>query len=525
MSESSALYHCVCGTDVPISVDARTECSARVSCPMCNRQNVLAAPDSHRAAETVVFTGVKVDELKEARASSTPGSAWQTAATVGGPPSSRPNLAGRVIDHFEVLEELGRGGMGTVYRALDRSLERYVALKILDSEEARNQCDLMQAFTHEARTQARMNHPGITTIYYIGRFEEMTYFAMEIVSGSNLESRLRAGPLPFREVIEAGLQVVQALKEAKERGVIHRDIKPGNLILSSSGRIKVTDFGLSKTEKGGLQITGSRQITGTPFYIAPEQARSEATDFRSDIYSLGATLYHLAYGRPPFEGDNFMAVISRHLTEPVHFPASPPPDVPPGFPYLLKRMLAKKPQDRFQSYEELELALRELRPEARVLAAFGHRAVASFLDHGIIFVLGMAFSSIWFVTSLNLGKGGQATPMAISVAALGYVLYQTLSGSTLGKLFGKLRVARIDGQPLRRSQLALRGCLQYLNPISWSLPQLAEASGHAWPDWLLSPYFLGMLLFSIVDVLWALTNRNRRTIHDLILKTWVLDRV
>jgi len=506
MPETSALFRCVCGTDVPIREDSR---APAVSCLKCGRSHRLATHDGLSAAETVVVAR----------------SAGEKGLDGNGAAGTRPSLAGRVIDHFELIEELGRGGMGTVYRALDRSLERYVAIKILDSEEARDQHDLIEAFTHEARTQARMNHPGITTIYYIGRFEEMTYFAMEIVSGSNLESRARGGPLPFREVVDAGIQVVQALKEAKERGVIHRDIKPGNLILSSSGRIKVTDFGLSKTEKGGLQITGSRHITGTPYYIAPEQAKGEATDFRTDIYSLGATLYHLAYGRPPFEGDNFMTVISKHLTEPLRFPASPPEDVPPGFPYVLERMLAKKPEERFQSYEELEKALRELRPETLVLAALSRRAVASFLDHGAMFILGLALSSLLIVPALSIGQAEHATPMALSVAALGYVTYQALTGTTLGKLFGKLRIARVDGRPVRRWQLAVRGCFQYLNPVSWSLPLLTDGTAYSWPTWLLSTYLLGALGFSIVDAVWVFTNRNRRTLHDLILKTWVLDQV
>ncbi len=506
MPEAGALYRCVCGTDVPLAG------GDSVSCPKCGRRQRVDEGRSHVAVDTVVL------------ARSGRGAPPDTPTVASGSAQShRPNLAGRVLDHFELIEELGRGGMGTVYRALDRSLERYVALKVLDSEEARNQQDLVEAFVHEARTQARMNHPGIATIYYIGKFEEMTYFAMEIVSGSNLESKVRSGPLPFRDVIDSGLQVVRALKEAQERGVIHRDIKPGNIILSGSGRVKVTDFGLSKTEKGGLQITGTRQITGTPFYIAPEQAKGETTDFRTDIYSLGATLYHLAYGKPPFEGDNFMAVIAKHLSEPVRFPSNSPRDVPPGFRYVLERMLSKNPKDRFQSYEELEETLFNLRPEALTVAAFGRRAAASVLDHLLIFLFGLATAMLIGLVSGERVRTSPLAAFAMGAPALVYIVIQALRGQTLGKDFGKLRIARIDGRPLRRSTLLFRGVLQYLTPTWFCLEAILDAAGLSLA-WASFPLILIVLGFTLVDALWAFTNANRRTLHDLIFKTWVLDK-
>lgn len=510
MSEAAALYRCVCGTDVPVQDGGVTEC------PRCGRKQRTAVGLAHPGAETVVLSGTTRKGGPE------PPQGEPGAPEAG---ARRPRLTGQVIDHYEILEELGRGGMGTVYRALDRSLERYVALKILDSEEARGNRQLIEAFVHEARTQARMNHPGIATIYYIGELNGMTYFAMEIIAGKDLESRLHDGRLPFREVIDVGIQVVQALKEAESRGVIHRDIKPGNIILGNSGRVKVTDFGLSKTEKGGLQITGSRQITGTPYYIAPEQARGETTDLRSDIYSLGATLFHLAYGSPPFEGDNFMSVISRHLSEPVRFPLSSPADVLPGFQYLIAKMLAKSPDDRFQSYEELERKLAELRPEALMVAALGRRALASLVDHAGIFLLGMALAMI-----LNLAARGLAWVephpfYSLGATALGFSVFQALSESTVGKMFGKLRLTRIDGLRLRRRQLLLRGLAQFMNPAGWTLiPLLGSLFGWSWSQGTAAGYMLTLALLTLIDSAWALTNRNRRTLHDLIFKTWVLDR-
>ncbi len=515
MIEVGALYRCVCGTDVPFR-EGET-----VVCPSCRRKHRHAPGKELGAADTLILSSRRTDTSWETPAVGTDTSVI-TAQGTGG---DRPNLVGQVLDHFEVLEELGRGGMGTVYRALDRSLERYVALKVLNSEEALEKKDLVEAFTHEARTQARMNHPGITTIYYIGKFREMTYFAMEIVPGQNLESRMKDGHLPFREVISAGVQVVQALKEAKERGVIHRDIKPGNMILSSSGRVKITDFGLSKTEKGGLQITGARHITGTPYYIAPEQARGETTDFRADIYSLGATLYHLAYGMPPFEGEHFMAVISKHLSEPLKFPDSPPRDVPPGFPLVLERMMAKKPEERFQSYEELEQALLELRPEAQRVAALGRRAVAAFLDYAAVSIVAGFIVGLFTFLSESEHLSSAFQMQAYGAAGLVCVLDQALRGTTMGKTFGKLRIARLDGRPIERWRLFVRGLFQFLPLIASGLSGLGNALGLGLRRGIGSYVVLSVVLFIAADFLWAARNRNKRTLHDLILGTWVLDKV
>ncbi|MBI4603420.1 MAG: protein kinase [Planctomycetes bacterium] len=518
MPEAQALYRCVCGTDVPVGRGGEARC------PSCGRRQRVSSDAA--AAETVVLAAGKREATPAASAEPAGAHDPRESRESREPraDASRQSLVGQVIDHFEVLEELGRGGMGTVYRALDRSLERYVALKVLDSEEARKQRDLVEAFVHEARTQARMNHPGITTIHYIGRFQDMTYFAMEIVPGMNLEARLKQGPIPFREVVRMAIQVVQALKEASDRGVIHRDIKPGNIILSRSGRVKVTDFGLSKTEKGGLQITGGRHITGTPYYIAPEQARGETTDFRTDIYSLGATLYHLAYGRAPFDGENFLAVISRHLSEPVRFPEHPPADVAPGFPAILERMMAKRPEDRFQSYEELEEALMDVRPEAQVVAAVGRRAVATLLDYAAIALVAGFFFGVLNIL-LDTRDSGQISALTHGVAACLTIGDQVYRRATLGKLFGKLRIARLDGRPVERWRLLARGVFQFFPLLALSAFSLGSALGLLGLRRSLIPAVIAvMFAVYLLDQLWALTNRKRRTLHDLVLGTWVLEK-
>ncbi|MEM7232319.1 MAG: serine/threonine-protein kinase, partial [Planctomycetota bacterium] len=286
----------------------------------------------------------------------------ESSTAPGGAKSSDPlQLIGSRLEHHEIIGLLGQGGMGCVYRARDVSLERDVALKVFSDKEILQSAELVDAFIHEARSQARINHPGIATIHYVGNVRGMPYFAMELVPGADLASQLEdESPPPFATVVDIGLQVTRALREAERNGVIHRDVKPGNIIVSKTGTAKLTDFGLSKTESGGVQITGSQKITGTPAYVSPEQARGERTDHRSDMYSLGATLFHVAYGRPPFAGETPLAVISKHLADPVEFPTSGGSGVPAQFQSLVARLMSKRPEERYSSYDELEAALEDV---------------------------------------------------------------------------------------------------------------------------------------------------------------------
>ena len=437
------------------------------------------------------------------------------------PQGEREDLVGKTLDHFEVLDELGSGGMGTVYRALDRSLERFVALKVLNGSEAIKQKRIIQAFTHEARAQARINHPGVATIYYVGHHGEMTYLAMELVPGISLEARIQQGALTFGEVISVGLQVVRALREANARGVVHRDIKPGNIMLTQNGRVTVTDFGLSKTEKGGLEITGSHSITGTPYYIAPEQARGSTTDFRADIYSLGATLYHLAFRKPPFDGSNFVEVIAKHLSDPLEFPPTFPDDVPEGFRFLIERMMAKEPRHRFKNYEKLERAVLELRPESLRVVRLPRRAIATVLDFGAALLpTGVALILALVVARQLSDVDARIAGVVCSVALAFGLVYQCFQGTTAGKVFAKIRIARIDGRRLSRGRLLARGVAQFLPLLLLCGFFLRTGGDVAWPQ--VASFVMSLFL---IDHLWCLTNRNRRTLHDYMVKTWVVDDI
>jgi eukaryotic-like serine/threonine-protein kinase len=257
-------------------------------------------------------------------------------------------IAGR----YELEELVGTGGMSSVYRAHDRLLERNVALKVLH-EGLTTEGDHVERFRREARAVAQLSHPNIVTVIDRGEQDARQFIVFEFVPGENLKELVgRVGPLPEREAIRLALQVARALAFAHGQGLVHRDVKPQNVLLTEEGRAKVTDFGIARSldVAGGLTQTGT--VMGTSDYIAPEQARGSHVDELSDVYSLGAVLYELLTGEVPFSGDNFVAVAMRHINEPPPSVRERRPDVSPRLDAAVRRAMAKDPGDRFRSMEE-----------------------------------------------------------------------------------------------------------------------------------------------------------------------------
>jgi len=266
---------------------------------------------------------------------------------------------------YEIQGIIGAGGMGLVYRGWDERLNRSVAVKTLKPELAKEPA-FCERFVREARAVASLSHPNVTQIYYIGEEEGRPFFAMEFLDGKPLDALLREeGKLAPSRAAELIRQAALGLKAAAARGVIHRDIKPSNLVLTKDGVLKVTDFGLAKmvVADSGLTLTG--EVLGSPNYLAPEQASGAAADLRSDIYSLGATLYELLTGRPPFDGPTPVSIILKHVREPLRSPRQFSPELPVPLVTLTQRMLAKRPEDRPKDYDAL------LREMDRLLSPIG----------------------------------------------------------------------------------------------------------------------------------------------------------
>lgn len=278
--------------------------------------------------------------------------------------ATEPDLVGRRIGDYQLLRRLGRGGMAEVYLAQQMSLERQVAFKVLKQSLAANET-YVRRFHHEAQAAAKLVHASIVQIHEVGCTDGIHYIVQEYVPGRNLKQLLahRGRPFDAPQVALVLRQVAAALQRAADEGIIHRDIKPENIMLSSTGEVKVADFGLARIATGGdrLELTQIGMTMGTPLYMSPEQVEGKVVDPRSDLYSLGVTAYHILAGRPPFDGDTALAVAVQHLKNEPPRLETLRSDVPTGLCRIVHRLLAKKPEERFQRPVDLLKELRSLK--------------------------------------------------------------------------------------------------------------------------------------------------------------------
>jgi serine/threonine protein kinase/predicted RNA-binding Zn-ribbon protein involved in translation (DUF1610 family) len=286
-------------------------------------------------------------------------------------PTDKPDLLG-LLDHYEVREEIGRGGMGVVLKALDPDLNRIVAVKVL-SPWLTNNTTARRRFVREAKATAAVSHDHVVAVHGVSETDGLPYLIMQYVAGESLQERLdREGPLEVEEVVRIGLQTASGLAAAHAQGLIHRDVKPANLLLENGvARVKITDFGLAyMADNVGLTLNGV--IAGTPEYMAPEQARGEVVDHRADLFSLGSVLYACCTGVPPFRGSTAMAVLRQVIDEEPPSIRSLNPDAPTWLEAFIARLMAKDPAQRFQTMagaaELLEGYLAHLRQPTTVPA-------------------------------------------------------------------------------------------------------------------------------------------------------------
>jgi serine/threonine-protein kinase len=268
---------------------------------------------------------------------------------------------------YRIQRKLGAGGMADVYLAEDQELGRRVAIKILNGRHA-NDDQFIERFRREAKNAAALNHPNIVSIYDRGEAEDTYYIAMEYLDGRTLKELIVSrGAAPINVAIEYARQILSALRFAHRHGIVHRDIKPHNVLVDGEGRVKVTDFGIARA--GTSQMTETGSIVGTAQYLSPEQARGGEVDPRSDLYSLGVVLYELLTGKTPFEGETPVEIAMKHLSNTPKPPSKLRQDVPPELDMVVLRALAKNPDDRYQSADEMEADLERVARGANVAAA------------------------------------------------------------------------------------------------------------------------------------------------------------
>jgi len=376
-----------------------------------------------------------------------------STATGARAPSDLPaSLApGQPLGHFRIERPLGAGGMGEVYLATDLALDRPVAIKVLPAGTHRS-ANHRDRLVREARAQARITHPNVGHIYFIGEEVGRLYFAMEYVAGETLATRLTTGPLPVDDALSIIRSAALGLREAERHGITHRDIKPSNLMIDNHGMVKLLDFGLAagaldEVTRGPVAQTS---FAGTPLYMAPEQARGEPVDFRADIYALGATLFHLVSGKPPFEAETLEALLSKHST--ATRPAVPrragqPRTSIAAVDALIARMMAPLPADRFASYDELIRAIELASAEHMRPAGLWVRAMAALVDVIIALLIALAIVvPLGYLTHTNMKDTGASVFLVL-------VLYQTVAvtrrGRTLGQWMLELEVVDVatGGKP------------------------------------------------------------------------------
>jgi serine/threonine protein kinase/basic membrane lipoprotein Med (substrate-binding protein (PBP1-ABC) superfamily)/ABC-type phosphate/phosphonate transport system substrate-binding protein len=266
------------------------------------------------------------------------------------------DLIGQKLGQYRIVEQLGKGGMATVYKAFQPSLERYVAIKVLPPYFSHEE-GFDERFVREAKAIARLDHPHILPIYDHGKEGQISYIAMRYVEAGTLKDMMDGQALPLARAVDVVEQVADALGYAHERGVIHRDVKPANILMDRRSWVLLTDFGLAKMAEGSQQLTASGVGVGTPAYMSPEQGKGQPIDRRTDVYSLGIVLFEMLTGRVPYEAETPLAVVLKHVTEPLPLPRAVNPDIPEGVELVILKTLAKDPDDRYQSVSDVAAAL------------------------------------------------------------------------------------------------------------------------------------------------------------------------
>lgn len=367
---------------------------------------------------------------------------------------TRSLRAGERIENYELISILGSGGMGVVWKAVDTNNGRQVALKRLSSNHLADQ-DSVARFKREAQLASMISHPRVTFVYSSGRLDDQPFIAMELMPGETLEDRVKKdGPLPVGEAVDKILDVIDGLNAAHQLGLIHRDVKPSNCFVDTDDRIKVGDFGLSKSViTTDVQLTRTGTFMGTPAYAAPEQIRGAKLDHRTDIYAVGATLCNLLTGRPPFVGDA-MTVTAQIVTDSPKIVG----DLPRELVRILNVCLEKNPTKRYQSLHELKNALLPFAQSQDSLAAIGRRVSAYMVDAVLVAIaIGVCMGGLGgFAGILANSRGIPLEEMIGSISRIAplfgfvvsisyYFLFESATGKTFGKKLLGLKVVDYEG--------------------------------------------------------------------------------
>lgn len=377
------------------------------------------------------------------------------------------------IGDYRIVKLLGRGGMGTVYEAIDVNTNRHVALKILGRTGSQSS-EVIERFKREGQIAASISHARSTFVYAAGQDGEILYIVMELMPGGTIKDEVtKHGPLPIDRAVSSMIDVIDGLEAAHRAGIIHRDIKPTNCFVEEDGRVKVGDFGLSKSFEGDTSLTRTGAFMGTPQFAATEQIRGEAVDERTDIYAIGCTLFYLLTGKPPFEGD-FAKVIAGIASETAPNVRDLRASVPKSLASTVAQTLEKDPDKRPKTLNELRDNLLPFATQGSSFADLGRRVAAFFIDTTFLatvcgfFVLPATLGVFFWQTGdsdwrLDLSRPAYFVESAIVFNAIFAVFYYTLMEGLLGRSIGKilmgLRVTTVQGERPRMFRSLIRSLL------------------------------------------------------------------
>lgn len=431
-------------------------------CPHCRQPLPKDAPE-----------GLCPTCLAKAGLSTQPNPGGALSLNTAGIPKRELPTPGMAFGGYRIERELGRGGMGAVYEAEHLESGRRVALKVLshqlDSPEAQAR------FLREGRLAASINHPNSVYVFGTETINGTPAIVMELVAGGTLQDRVqRQGKLPVGEAVDAILQVIAGLEAAQAIGILHRDIKPANCFQDAQGTVKIGDFGLSisTAARAEANLTLQGTFLGTPAFSSPEQLRGEELNVRSDMYSVGITLFYLLTGRTPYEADNMVKLVAQVLEQPVPSPRKFRPDLPRALAAVVQRCLEKHPTERFKSYNELSQALAPFRSEAPMPAPLGLRFAAGVVDSILLGAVGTVIGlTFGFGFSSFLDIASQFSPRFLRAMAAGffvmlayYTVLEGLWGASAGKALCRLRVARPNRNPPGLAKSLARASIYLLLP-------------------------------------------------------------
>lgn len=375
------------------------------------------------------------------------------------------------LDHFTVLDQLGAGGMGAVYRARDESLQRYVALKVIAGRPGEGGKLRCERLIQEARAQARVSHPNVVHIYYVGIHDDCPFFAMEYVAGQSLARSIRGQRLEFGDIVRIGLQTTEALRHSASLGVIHGDVKPANILVTEQGHIKLSDFGLSNGSDRDNQRSGP---AGTLDYMAPEVAAGQTANAQSDMYSLGVMLYQLTFGELPLQSnsDSLEESLRQRQTATIRFPTFWPKDRPEAWRTFLSRLMQRVPSARFASYDDVLAELTLLEPAVLQRAGRVSRMIAWLIDTIVTgILLGISAGVTMWIVGTDSGKQSRIDVVIFVLQlVLGSLLlwYCRRTQSTPGRKLMQLKCVDHFGLPPSRWKVvvsSLSTFILYINVI------------------------------------------------------------